>query len=291
MNAIPKISFIKQDSDELEFEIFTLNSLFARKDSINLRLDKPHRVDFYHILYITSGTGRHFIDFRPFSFQAGDLIFISRGQVHAFEVKPDRDGYVILFTEEFLAKNLIHADLPSLNRLYNYHLYSPVLETRSKEFAAMIAELYQEYSAAEEYAREEILRLLLKLLLLKAERIKHAQTAQHKNTGWLRKFTLLRSHVEQNYSTTRNARDYAAMLHISYKNLNEICKALTGKTAKAFIDHFVTLEIKRHLAMTNLSVKELTYALGFDEPTNLIKFFRKHTGLTPTQFRKNLQKT
>lgn len=46
MNAIPKISFLKQDSDELEFEIFTLNSLFARKDSINLRLDKPHRVDF-----------------------------------------------------------------------------------------------------------------------------------------------------------------------------------------------------------------------------------------------------
>ena len=103
---IPKISFLKKNKTQLEFEIFTISSLFSRKEKLDHPLDMPHRVEFYNIMFITKGTGRHYIDFRPYNYKAGSLLFISKGQVHAFEVRPDIDGFLILFTDAFLSKNL-----------------------------------------------------------------------------------------------------------------------------------------------------------------------------------------
>lgn len=107
---IPKIPFLKKRNAQLEFEIFTISSLFSRKHKLDHPLDMPHRVAFYNILYITKGSGRHYIDFRPYKFAAGSILFISKGQVHAFAVRPDTDGFLILFTDAYLSKNLIHID-------------------------------------------------------------------------------------------------------------------------------------------------------------------------------------
>jgi AraC-like DNA-binding protein len=56
--------------------------------------------------------------------------------------------------------------------------------------------------------------------------------------------------------------------------LNEICKTATGNTVKQYIDNYLILESKRWLCVSDLSVKELTYQLGFDEPTNFQKFLK-----------------
>jgi AraC-like DNA-binding protein len=293
MKEIPKISFLKKSESKIEFEIFTLNSLFSRQDDLNFSLEKHHRVDFYHILFITKGTGIHYVDFRPYRYVEGSMLFISKGQVHAFEVSSDRDGFLIIFTEDFLSKNLIHSDILSYYQLYNYHLHSPIMqpeEMGDTNFNNIINELYEEYSFSNKFAKEDILRLLLKLLLLKAERIKQTLIPQEKNSEWFIKFNIFRSHLEKHFNKTRNAKEYAEMMNISYKYLNVICKSFTGKTVKEFIDNFVILEIKRHLAMSDISVKELTYELGFDEPTNFIKFFKKHTRQSPSKFKQKLTK-
>jgi AraC-like DNA-binding protein len=291
MNEIPSISFLITHKTKIEFEIFTLNTLFSRQDKLKFRLDKPHRVSFYHILFITKGTGNHYIDFRPYRYSEGSMLFISKGQVHAFEMRPDTDGFLILFTEAFLSKNLIHSDILSFYRLYNYHLHLPIMqpeEMGKNDFFHMIREIHEEYHYSDEFAKEEILRLLLKLLLLKAERIKHTLIPKEKNSEWFIRFGVFRNQLESHFTETRNAVQYAKMMNISYKHLNEVCKSVTGATAKAFIDKFVVLEIKRHLAMSDIPIKELTYQLGFDEPTNLVKFFKKHTGHAPSHFRKIL---
>ncbi|WP_344714552.1 helix-turn-helix domain-containing protein [Winogradskyella damuponensis] len=91
--------------------------------------------------------------------------------------------------------------------------------------------------------------------------------------------------LEIDYPKTRSSRDYASNLFISYKFLNDIVKTLTGKTVKAFIDDFVIIEIKRYLVTTSLSVKEISYKTGFEEPANMVRFFRKNTTFTPLKFR------
>lgn len=292
-DEIPKISFLKKSKAQLEFQIFTISSLFSRKDKLDYPLNMPHRVEFYNILFITKGTGRHYIDFRPYNFMAGSLLFISKGQVHAFEVRPDIDGFLILFTDAFLSKNLIHSDMLSFYRLYNYHLHPPVMqstETKGNIFSNIINEIYREYKIQDTFAKEEILRLLLKLLLLKAERKKRTLIREEKHSEWFLKFVVFRNELEKHFTETRNAKEYARIMNISYKHLNEICKSVTGETIKTFIDNFLILESKRRLAISGASVKEITYQLGFDEPTNFVKFFKKHTCQSPSQFRGTLTK-
>ena len=290
---LPRISFLKKKNSQLEFEVFTLSSLFSRINKLEYALDIPQRVDFYHILFITKGMGSHYIDFRPYQYSPGSILFIAKGQVHAFEIRRDVDGFLILFTEDFLTKNLIQSDILSFSRLYNYHLYTPIMqpdETSGDIFRTIIKEIYREYKLADKFAKEEFLSLLLKLLLLKAERKKRILIWKEGNSNWFFKFGAFRNKLEKHYTTTRNADDYARMLNISYKHLNEICKSVTGSTAKAFIDEFIILEMKRHLAVSDASVKELTYQFGFDEPTNFVKFFKKHTNYSPSQFRKLITK-
>ncbi len=290
MKTIPEIPFEKQTGGKMEFEIFTLESLFAREGRVRRLLRKPHRLEFYNILYIEKQAGVHYIDFRSVPFDEGALVFVSAGQVHAFEVVPERRGALILFTENFLSKNLIRSDLLSMRRLYDCHFQGPVVhpdETAKTDFKKLIGEMLREYELHEEFAKEEMLRLLLKMLLLKAERLKRRSAAPEGSTGWFEKFAAFRKLVEKRVGETRNAIDYAAFMNMSYKRLNEISKAVSGKTAKGFIDSYAVLEIKRQLATTDLSIKELTYLSGFDEPTNFVKFFKKHTGQTPSQFRRS----
>ena len=68
--------------------------------------------------------------------------------------------------------------------------------------------------------------------------------------------------------------------------LNHICKEVIQKTAKQCIDDFIILEAKRNLINSGIKSTELTYQLGFTESTNFVKYFKKHTGLTPNQFKK-----
>lgn len=293
MDNIPKVAFSKKTGPEIEFEVFTISSLFSRLDQLSQQgfaLDKPHRVDFHHVIYITQGSGSHFIDFNPYPYTEGSTLFVAKGQVHAFDLKSDIEGFVVIFTEDFLSKNLIHTDMLSVYRLYNYHLQEPVIQPDASGgdgFKVLFNEIYWEYLLSNDFAKEEILRLLLKLLLLRAERIKRTMMPKEKNAEWFTTFSLFKSHLEKHFVETRNVSDYAGMMHISYKHLNEVCKAITGITAKAVIDQFIILETKRRLATSDIAVKELTYALGFDEPTNFVKFFKNTPSNPPLNLRSN----
>lgn len=291
MNKIPQISFRKPTDSTFEFEMFPLQKLFSRAPSLTTFIETPHRVNFYHILFITEGTGQHQIDFTTYRYQKGSIICIAPSQVHAFTIKKDVDGFVIIFTEPFILKNLGQAELLHFARSYDYHSNSPIVEGTDSEkdmLLQAVSEMYKEYSLPAGPMTEEILRLQLKILLLKIERCKNAVPTTLNYSEWDTLFATFRKHLELNYAETRNAKDYAAMLNISYKNLNTICKAMAGCTAKEVIDAYVVLEIKRHVAMFTLSTKELAFKIGFDEPTNLIKFFKRHTQQTPQQFKANL---
>lgn len=288
---IPQIPFLKREDGALEFEIMTLRHLFSRADKLDHSMEGFHRLDFYNILFITEGRGEHYVDFQSYTYKQGSMLFISKGQVNAFRLNPEVDGFILLFTDTFLTKNMIHSDVLSFYRLYNYHLNSPLLDAPidiRNDFSSLIEEINSEYQQQDNYAREEVIQLLLKLLLLKAERLKQHSLDSEKNSEWFHTFSLFRHRLKFHLNETRNANDYADMLNCSYKHLNVICKAFTGATAKQFIDDFLILEIKRQLAISNISVKELSYKLGFDEPTNFVKYFKRHTSQSPSRFKKSL---
>ncbi|MEM9986019.1 MAG: helix-turn-helix domain-containing protein, partial [Bacteroidota bacterium] len=197
-------------------------------------------------------------------------------------------GYCLVFDHSFLDRRYILPQSQKLNRLFNYHIETPIIqawEMGQDSLQGIAWKLHDEYHFPNDFAKSEMLHTLLHVLLLKAERVKEFQSISGLKTDWLERFNQFKSLLESNYVTTRSSRDYAIEMFISYKFLNEIVKKLSGKTVKAFIDDFVAVEIKRYLVSTSLSVKEISYQTGFEEPANMIKFFKKNTGFTPRRFR------
>ena len=79
--------------------------------------------------------------------------------------------------------------------------------------------------------------------------------------------------------------DYARRLGYSESTLSRACVAAVGHTAKRAIDLRLVLEAKRLLVHSQATVVQISHQLGFSEPTNFVKFFRRLAGRTPQQFR------
>jgi AraC-like DNA-binding protein len=84
--------------------------------------------------------------------------------------------------------------------------------------------------------------------------------------------------------------EYAAALNISPSYLNEVVKDTTGHPVSYWIHQEIILEAKRMLFYTNSTVKEISYALGYNDTTYFIRLFSKNAGMPPLQFRCNSRK-
>ena len=78
---------------------------------------------------------------------------------------------------------------------------------------------------------------------------------------------------------------YANRLHVTRKYLSEVIKKNSGKTAKDWIDDLIILEAKVLLQNKSITINQVSDALNFSNQSVFGKFFKKHTGLSPLQYR------
>ena len=290
-NEIPKVKFNVNDVPHIE--VMDFNQLKVKLESaVAHNPYKAHKIEFYLILIVTKGVYTHFVDFRSYQVNVGSAVFVSKNQVHHFnESMHKTKGYAIVLNSAFMDKYHFFSDNIKLNRLFNYHIGTPLIESLDlgEDSLLDIAKLlYKEYVSTITYARIEMLQTLMHVLLLRAERSKEVCSNLKIKPYWLELFNDFRNLLEVEYIESKNARFYAKKMLISYKFLNDIVKELTGLTAKTFIDQYVTTEIKRYLASTSLSIKEIAYKVGFMEPANMVKFFKRNANVTPLKFRERL---
>ena len=288
---IPKIPF--KESQSLDIEVMNFAQLVDKlNQSKNHNSFAPHKIEFYLILILTKNSYSHFVDFKSYQLKTGSALFIAKNQVHHFTKGLEKaDGFCIIFNSLFRDKHYFLSSNLKLNRLFNYHIETPVIsqkEIGKDSFLDIANSLYNEYIFPNSFAKSEMLSTLLQILFLKAERAKEFQLINSVKTHWLETSTAFKNMLEKEYINSRNSRIYASKLFISYKFLNDIVNQLTGKTVKAFIDDFVTIEIKRYLVSTSLTINEISYQTGFEEPANMVKFFKKHMNTTPLKFRQQL---
>jgi AraC family transcriptional activator of pobA len=83
----------------------------------------------------------------------------------------------------------------------------------------------------------------------------------------------------------RSAKDFADQLSVHVNHLNRAIKETTGKTTTGHISERIISEAKALLRHTNWNISEISYCLGFEEPSHFNNFFRKQADLTPTAYR------
>ncbi len=287
LNNIPNISF-KSCDGATDIEFLRLSELFSQIEKHPSHdPKKPHRITFFALLIVTKGNGVHQVDLKNYPIQEGSVIKIAKGQVHAFQDNFQYDGYLVVFTEDFVLRYFSKSSVDYISHLYNYHLSEPLVDNSTfNDF--FLEQITTELRNIDTYAQKEIVAKIVELYLLKLERLAHENFSVKRNKKHQAIFIHFKDLVERNYLKTRNVMDYAVLLTISSKHLNHIVREITFCTAKQFIDQYVILEIKRDLFGNGTSLKEVAYQNGFDEVTNFSKFFKKHTGLSPKAYKATL---
>ena len=247
----------------------------------------PHRHDHYEMLIVLKGEGLHSINFKTFEVKPDRLYFLHPGQVHVIEPF-ERDGWLILFGEELFKRFLaIHPneDETGLLDSYTSRPYIDLDGNLALIFKLVIKQLRAELSAQKQDV--DILLHYVSLLLLHSNR---AQIVQHpKAQVSLRSkelFHQLKQKIESHFKQEHLAAYYADSLGVDIKLLNKICREATGFTVFELLQERLLTESKIQLQTFAGSVKEISYLLGFNDPAFFGRFFKKHTQLTPAEFRK-----
>ena len=92
--------------------------------------------------------------------------------------------------------------------------------------------------------------------------------------------------VSRHHASERGMAFYAERLGLTPKYLSKLIKQVSGRSAPDWIDDFVIVEAKNLLKYSNDSIKEIVYKLHFSNASVFYKYFKAHTGMTPTEFRR-----
>jgi AraC-like DNA-binding protein len=288
---IPHITFNSATTENFGFEIIPINKIAKNKEQYAHNPELPHQLKFYNLIFFTQGKGRHFIDFNWFTVQKNTLVYLTKEQVNAFDFSGSLKGFCVIFTERYFVDCFSNLSKDFVFRLFNPQLFSPILQIpKESEFNTYFNLLQKEFNNSKSFNRKIVIESLFVILVSKTEDLKQNQTFHIKDSSKIKIFQRFTSLIEKHLSKSRSADFYATKLTITYKHLNIVCKELVNKTAKSVIDDYVILQAKRNLINSNLKITELAYKLGFEEPTNFSKYFKKHTGLTPNSFLKSIYK-
>lgn len=285
LSDIPKIKF-KQTEQISGFEILDLHQLLTKDYSSEKHNPfTAHRINFYALLLNTKGEINHPVYFSTVKVKENECLLLAPGQVHAFNEAAQYHGFLILFTVAFVEQYVAQSTIKEVNQLFNYFNGINKLVIPD-EGTQLIQGLINEFQTPSNF-QQHVIGSILSTFLLRLASIKKdfVHVSYSRALDSFNNFRLL---LEEQYKVSRDAKYYAHELGFSYKHLNQVCKDIVKKTAKEFIDDYIILEAKRHLAASKLSIKELSFQLGFDEPTNFLKYFKKQTQQTPLEFRKKL---
>ncbi|WP_207532281.1 helix-turn-helix domain-containing protein [Desertivirga arenae] len=256
------------------------------KDLNNLSV-VPHRHDHYEMMIVTEGNGTHSINFKNYYIKPNRVYFIHPGQVHIIEPF-ERSGWLILFGEELFKRFLNihpHEDEYGLLDSYTHNPFVDLHAGLNKIFSLLIEQLNTELSDPKQDV--DILLHYVSLLLLHANRtqiVQHPQIQLPARNKLL--FHKLKQLIEANFKQEHLAAFYASALGTDIKQLNKVCRLATGLTVFELLQERLLTESKIQLQTSAGSVKEISYALGFNDPAFFGRFFKKHTQLTPAEFRK-----
>ncbi|SHN23348.1 AraC family transcriptional regulator [Chitinophaga sp. CF418] len=240
---------------------------------------------FIKILFIEAGA-EVMVDFREYRLEQDALFFIKDGQWYKFSGK----GTLLYYNRDFYCVQIHDKEVACDGLLYNNVYEIPVVyldEETSRQTRHLIQEIKLE-AVNEESNMEEMIRIFLKQLIIRSTRMwkkAHdlADSGIAQEVEFIRKFSQL---VEAHYTTHHNVADYANLLNITPKALSKRISRHSSKSPNDIIKERIILEAKRLLIHTDLSVKEIGYKLGYEDPAYFVRLFTNQVDASPLLFRK-----
>lgn len=238
--------------------------------------------EFYNIL-LMEGSGTISVDFIEYEFQGKIALFTSPYQHISIAGTSDFEIEQLVFHGDFYCIEYHKNEVSCNGLLFNNIYKQPFISIKDNELDLVFEKIHLEIKKNEPYS-EPILRTYLQLILAISSKIKKLgqQLVADSTTHPLEKFKEL---LELHFVTQRNILFYAKEMALSPTALAKKCKKYFGKSPSKLIQERVILEAKKQLHLTRKSIKEVAAVLNFDDEHYFSRFFKKHTGTSPTIFR------
>lgn len=254
-------------------------------------LNQPVQNEFYTCLLIKNGQGVNNSDLTRYNFSAVQMYFYTPYQLFEFNSDTAVDGVVVQFHSDFFCLEKHGKELQCNGVLFNNAYGEPFFDLNEEDLGDIeraILALENELKLGG-VALEEALLAHLKLFLVAAVRIKLKNIKVSSNTELISPIvSAFEKLVEMHFKEIHSPSKYAEMLGMSLKSLNNICSKNYKKTTLQLIQDRLIIETKRELYLTNKSVKEIAYSLGFSDIQYFNRMFKKKTSLSPGAYRKQL---
>jgi len=270
----------KEQASSGSFSIRKVEDLLKGNDLIQ----DLHRHDFFFILALQKGAGKHEIDFIPYDISDLSVFMIRPGQVHQLQLKTGSTGYLMEFNMTFYQPG----DKISIQRLRKAgnKNYCQLNTERFEKLRAVLSYIFHEYTDKQE-AHQEIIKANLDIFFIELVRQSHSSDSTSKNVTpyeqeRMEEFLEL---LDEHIISQKQVSHYSNLMNLSVYQLNEITKTSIGKTPSELINEHITLEAKRQLLATSSQIKDIADQLGYEDPSYFIRFFKKQTGLSPEVFR------
>lgn len=279
-------TLVNPQNGNLAFKIFSFED--------NSHFDHIQRNNFFSLIWVKEGNGKIKADFAEYDFAAGSLFAFAPYQPYMFTMEKPIKGIAIHFHSDFFCIYKHHKEVACNGVLYN-NVYQPPFVTVDKTSSAtfeMLCEQIKTEMQNPALAQYELLVSYLKIFLITTSRLKtqqHTLIAEEmkeiKEPVILQK---LKEAIEENFKTKHSPADYAQMLYITPKALAKITKNHFNKTLSSLINDRIIIEAKRELYLTNKTVKEIAYELGYEDEYYFSRFFKVNAEVSPQMYRETV---
>lgn len=264
-------------------------------DEFNVDLFRyPTRLDAIAIIFCSKGSITFTSGLQRHTLREKTLFVPLPGSILQVEtILEEASVYALICEEEFV--NRIDIDLKLLARLFLSVKKQPCLPLSETEWTG-ITDSFDEISAEDmpqpgDVYSVEVMRSMIRTLAYKVCRIiaRHIEageaptsSSRSRNEEYFNEFMGV---LAKHYMQQRTVGFYAGQLNLTPKYLTTIIRKTSGRTAVRWIDDYVVLEAKNLLKYSTMSIQEIAYYLNFPNQSFFGKYFKNHTGMTPTAYR------
>jgi AraC-like DNA-binding protein len=285
--------FIKMNQTENIFPVYDLRNCIGAKDFAIVKvkpfevlgwLQTPHRHEGYNISLLLQGRITKYIDFERHTIDAPAVICVGPDQINQFERAENAEMICISFSQDFLI-NEMRGWVACWECMFNQVILNPD-EGLMNELSAYARLMLKEFKE-DRSKRDLIIRNLLNAMIINIARV-GSETAMvmQGDTITNKMVEQFKIYVDNHFRNIAQVAQYADMLNVTPGHLNDVIKTTVGKTAKQIIDEKRVMELKRLLFWGNYTLKEIAGIMNFEDDSYFNRFFKKHTGYTPSAFQR-----
>jgi AraC family transcriptional activator of pobA len=278
-------TLVDPQTGNLAFKLFSFDD--------NNHFDHIQRLNYYSLIWIQSGNGKVKVDFSEYDFTQNQLLAFAPYQPFMLTALGEISGIAIHFHPDFFCIHKHHQDVACHGVLFN-NIYEPpyvtIDEATKKTFEMLLGQIKTEMQNPA-LAQYELLISYLKIFLITASRLKKEQQSEASPEVTSKEPFLLqnlKNYIEIHFKIKHSPSDYADLLNITPKALAKITKNHFNKTLSNLIAERIIIEAKRELYLTNKSVKEIAYELGYDDEHYFSRFFKNNAEVSPQIYRETV---